>query len=78
MLDGVLDKLINLLPEELRGKARESRKALIAGLGALLSALTLLTSKFGWLIPPDKKKEIAVAITFITAALTWLVPNESA
>lgn len=73
----ILDKVASFLPAEWQGKFKESRKALVAGLGALLSVLTLISTKFGWLVPPQYKKQIAIVLVILTTALTWLTPNES-
>jgi hypothetical protein len=71
---GLVDKVIGMLPADLQPRAREARKAVVGGVGALLTALTLLT-RFGALLPPDKRKALTVAISILTAAMTWLVPN---
>lgn len=74
---GLVDRLISFLPADLQLRAKEARKAVVGGIGALLTALTLLTRVGGWLIPKDKQKQVAVAISILTAAMTWLVPNDS-
>jgi hypothetical protein len=73
---GLVDKLISLLPADLQARAKESRKAVAAGLGALIGALTLLT-RFGFLVPEANRKQLAVAISILTAAAVWLTPNDT-
>lgn len=74
-LAALIDKLIAALPAELQQKARESRKAIVSGLGALLTALTLL-NRFSFLVPAQYKKQITVAISFLTTIMTYLTPND--
>lgn len=74
---GLVDKIIGMLPADLQPRAREARKAVVGGIGALLTALTLLTRVGGWLIPKDKQKQVATAISILTAALVWLTPNNT-
>jgi len=73
---GLVDKLLTLLPADLQPRAKEARKAVVGGIGALLTSLTLLTRVGGWLTPKDKQKQVAVAISILSAAMVWLTPNE--
>lgn len=75
-LTGIVDKLIGFLPADLQDKAKSSRKAIVAGIGALLTVLTLVENRFGFLVPAQYKKPIGMVISILTAALTYLTPNE--
>ena len=77
-ITGLIDKLISFLPEELQEKAKSSRKAIVSGIGALLTVLNMLEGRFGFLIPKQYQKQVQVAITILTAVLTYLTPNEPA
>jgi hypothetical protein len=77
-LTGIVDKLIGFLPADLQNKAKESRKAIVAGIGALLTVLTLVNTRFGFLIPANLQKPIGIVISILTAALTYLTPNDPA
>ena len=73
----LIDIVIGWLPVELQDKAKGARKALVAGLGALLSVLSQLGSgPFGFLIPEKLRKPIATLIPILTTILTFLVPND--
>jgi hypothetical protein len=77
-LTGIIDKLIGFLPADLQDKARGSRKAIVAGIGSLLTVLTLVTDRFGFLVPAQYRKPIATVISILTTALTYLTPNDPA
>jgi hypothetical protein len=76
MLTDIIDKLISFLPADLQDRAKGARKALVTGIGALLTVLTLISSRFGFLIPAQYKTQITTAISILTAISTYLVPNE--
>jgi hypothetical protein len=76
VLQNIIDKLIGFLPPDLQQKAKEARKALVAGIGALLTVLTLVSDRFSFLVPDNLKRPLAVAISILTAVSTYLVPNE--
>jgi hypothetical protein len=75
---GLVDKIISWLPANCQQEAREGRKAVVAGMGALISVLTLVSTRFGFLLPENVKKPVAIALSILTAAMVWLVPNEHA
>jgi len=76
-ITGLVDKLIGYLPPEIQDKAKSARKAIVSGIGALLTVLTLVSSRFGFLIPKQYEKQITTAISILTAVLTYLTPNEA-
>ena len=78
MLKTLIDKLIGLLPTDMQQRAKQARKAIVAGIGALLTVLTLLSDRFGFLVPENLKKPLASAISILTAVSTYLIPNEPA
>lgn len=55
-------------------KLASIRKALVAGIGGLLTALTF-TQNFDWILPGSTSTTVGVVITVLTTVLTWLVPN---
>jgi hypothetical protein len=75
-LTGIVDKLIGFLPADLQAKAKTSRKAIVAGIGSLLTVLTLVSDRFGFLVPAQYKKPIGFVISILTTALTYLTPND--
>jgi hypothetical protein len=77
-LTGIVDKIIGFLPADLQDKAKASRKAIVAGIGSLLTVLTLVSDRFGFLIPAQYKKPIGMTISILTTILTYLTPNEPA
>jgi hypothetical protein len=77
-LTGIVDKLISFLPADTQAKAKSSRKAIVAGLGSLLTVLTLVSDRFGFIVPQQYKKPIGTAISIITTILTYLTPNDPA
>ena len=77
-ITGLVDKLIGFLPADMQQKAKEGRKAIITGIGALLTVLTLINTRFGFFIPEQYKKPISIVIGILTTALTYLTPNEPA
>jgi hypothetical protein len=54
-----------------------ARKAIAAGLGAVLSAV-LLTEKVSFLLPPHAQAVLGVLTVVLTPVVTWLVPNKAA
>lgn len=76
LITDLVDKLIEFLPKDLQDKAKASRKAIVTGLGSLLTVLTLVNTRFGWLIPAQYRKPIAVVIGLLTTIMTYTTPNE--
>ena len=72
----LVDKLIGFLPEDLQDKAKGMRKALVASVGSLLTVLTMVSERFGFLLPEKLRKPVTVAISILTAFLTYATPND--
>ena len=77
-ITAIVDKLIGYLPADTQQKAKEARKSIVVGIGSLLTVLTMVTGRFGFLIPEQYKKPITVVIGILTTILTYLTPNEPA
>ena len=74
----LVDMVISWLPQDMQDKAKGARKAIVAGLGALLTVLTTIgKGPFGFLIPANLRQPIATLIPIITTVLTYLTPNEN-
>jgi hypothetical protein len=72
----IIDTLIGWLPDKTQAKIQGSRKAVVAGIGALLTVLTFVSDKFHFLIPPAYAEPIAAVIAFLTTVLTYTTPNQ--
>ena len=67
----MLEKIIGFIK-----KSQEYAKAIVAGVGSLLVALTSLQAQLGLnLIPADWQPYITFGIAILTAYATWQVPN---
>ena len=59
--------------------AQERAKAIVAGAGSVLVALTALSADLGvQIIPEDAKGWIVFGLAALTAFSTWAVPNMEA
>jgi protein-S-isoprenylcysteine O-methyltransferase Ste14 len=72
----IIDTLIGWLPDKTQAKIQASRKAVVAGIGTLLTVLTFVSDKFHFLIPPQYAEPVAAVIAFLTTILTYTTPNQ--
>jgi hypothetical protein len=73
----LIDKGIALLPPDVQDDAKNARKAIVSGIGALLTVLGL-TASFGFIIPEKYRKPIGIVMAVLAAILTYVTPNAPA